>query len=164
MSEQPTAKRRADRSVAATRQPSVWLTVQLGRGIKQAPASRAQLRRWIQAALQRPANLTLRFVASAEARTLNTSFRGRDYVPDVLTFDYPDDVERLQADIVICLPVVRRQARDAGIPFVWRLAHLIMHGVLHAQGWDHQTDAAALAMESHESRLLARFRIPDPYQ
>jgi probable rRNA maturation factor len=148
----------------SVRSASVWLAVQLGRGITEAPASRPQLRRWIQAALQRPATLTLRFVASAEARALNSGFRGRDYVPDVLTFSYPDDQGRLQADIVVCLPVVRRQARSAGIPFAWRLAHLIMHGALHAQGWDHETDSDARAMESLEARLLARFRIPDPYQ
>lgn len=149
---------------ARARPASVWLTVQLGQGIADAPASRAQLRRWIQAALQTPANITLRFVANAEARTLNVGFRGRDYVPDVLTFNYADNVGRLQADIVVCLPVLRAQARKAGIPFTWRLAHLIMHGVLHAQGWDHDTDSTAQAMESHEARLLARFRIPDPYQ
>lgn len=116
------------------------------------------------AALQKPAAITLRFVGSAEARSLNLSFRGQEYVPDVLTFDYPENDGRLQADIVLCLPKLRQQAREAGIPFDWRLAHLVMHGALHAQGWDHQTEPQAHAMESLESRLLARFRIPDPYE
>jgi len=124
--------------------------------------------------------LTLRLVARAEAIALNQAYRGRDYAPNVLTFAYgipgkplgerapdarpaPDDNGALQADIVICLPVVRAQARTQRKPFEHHLAHMVVHGVLHAQGYDHLEPAQAAAMEALETRLLARLRVPDPY-
>jgi probable rRNA maturation factor len=126
------------------------------------------------AALSCDAALTVRFVTRGEARTLNAGYRGRDYAPDVLTFVYdatpPSSnastqclAGRLQADIVLCVPVLREQARAARIPLEWRLAHLVVHGVLHAQGHDHEQDADAQRMQALETRVLRRFRIPDPY-
>lgn len=124
------------------------------------------------AALSCDAALTVRFVARAEARALNAGYRSRDYAPDVLTFVYDvapptaaprSRAGRLHADIVLCVPVLREQARAARIPLEWRLAHLVVHGVLHAQGYDHEQDADAQRMQALETRVLRRFRIPDPY-
>ncbi len=140
------------------------LAIQLGLGVRGAPASRPQLRRWVSAVLQRPATLTLRFVNRNEARHLNADYRDRDYSPDVLTFGYsrPDE-SRVLADIVICLPVAREQARRAGIEVRARLAHLVIHGVLHAQGMDHERADDAHRMEAIEIAALARFKIANPY-
>jgi probable rRNA maturation factor len=140
------------------------LAIQLGRGVRTAPASRPQLRRWISAVLQRPATLTLRFVNRDEARRLNVDYRDRDYAPDVLTFAYSrSDDERVLADLAICLPVAREQARQAGLSERARLAHLVMHGTLHAQGLDHERADEAAHMEAIEVAALARFRIANPY-
>lgn len=151
------------------------LTLQTGSGVAEPPASRAQLRRWVLSALAENADLTLRFVNRAEACALNADFRGRDYAPDVLTFVYGNALAgprlasqsggkpRLRADIVLCVPVLRQQARQAGWPLAWRLAHLVIHGVLHAQGHDHEQDDEARRMQALEALALRRFRIPDPY-
>jgi probable rRNA maturation factor len=134
---------------------------------------RATLRRWVEAALERDAALTLRFVGRAEGRRLNAQFRGKDYATNVLTFVYDDpshdalrDAPGLApaaGDIVICVPVARREARDAGRPLRAHLAHLVVHGVLHLQGYDHVHDGDAARMERNEAEILRRFRYPDPY-
>jgi probable rRNA maturation factor len=124
--------------------------------------SRATLRRWTQMALDRDATLVLRFVATGEARRLNRDFRGKDYATNVLTFDYME--EPVRADIVICVPVVRSEARAQQKALRDHLAHLVIHGVLHAQGHDHATQGQARRMEGRERRLLAQLRIADPYQ
>lgn len=161
--------------------PELSLSVQTGTGIPACPVSRPRLRRWVLAALQGDARITLRFVASREARALNREHRGRDYATNVLTFTYdgpplaamPDGRRARQsagaaracaeADIVICLPVVRAEARTQRKPFDHHLAHMVIHGVLHAQGFDHEDDVEAAGMEALEAALLKRFRIPDPY-
>lgn len=123
---------------------------------------RARLRRWVRSALDRDARLVVRFVDRAEGRSLNRQFRGRDKPTNVLTFDYAQEPV-VEADIVICVPVVLAEARKAGVAAVDHLAHLVIHGVLHAQGHDHQNDDEAEAMESREVLLLRRFGIADPY-
>ncbi|MEN9774788.1 MAG: hypothetical protein RL322_1858 [Pseudomonadota bacterium] len=153
-----TPRRRAER-------PTFALDLQCGSGVRACPVPRARLRRWIASVLNQPALLTVRLVNRAEARALNAAYRDRDYAPDVLTFEYGcDDQGRRLADIVICLPVLREQARAAAIPLDHRFAHLLIHGVLHAQGLDHQTAEEAQQMESIEIAALRRFRIPDPYK
>lgn len=140
------------------------LTIQCGAGIDALPVSRGRIRRWAAAALERRATLLLRFVSRSEGRALNRQYRGIDAATNVLTFAYgelPDDGVR--ADVVVCLPVVAAEARAQRKPRDAHLAHLVIHGVLHAQGWDHDTAASARAMEAHERSLLARFRIADPY-
>jgi probable rRNA maturation factor len=146
------------------------LSIQLAPDAGESPADRRQLRRWAHAALACDAALTLRLVGEEEARTLNAQFRGRDYATNVLTFAYDDDADDatpqdgpLQADIVICLPVVAREAREQGKAVHDHLAHLIVHGVLHAQGMDHEMPAEAQAMEDLEIAVLRRFRIGNPY-
>ena len=101
-----------------------------------------------------------------EGRTLNRLYRGRDYATNVLTFEYGADGcdGTTQADIVICLPVAAREARAQRKTPRDHLAHLVVHGALHAQGWDHERgEHEAAEMEARERAILARFRIADPY-
>ena len=109
------------------------------------------------------AELALAFVDGRAGRRLNREFRARDYATNVLTFAY-ERAPGLAADIVLCLPVVRREAREQGKTLRQHLAHLVIHGVLHAQGFDHERDRDARVMQDLERRLLAGLRIPDPYQ
>ena len=104
----------------------------------------------------------LRFVGSEEGRALNRQFRGHDRPTNVLTFDYERD-PLLRADIVICLPVLRAEAGARDRTERDHLAHLVVHGVLHAQGHDHEADDEAQRMESLEMVILRRFGIGDPY-
>ena len=119
------------------------------------------LRRWARAALERPAEVTLRVVAGAEARRLNRQFRGKDYPTNVLTFVY--DEAPLAGDVVICAPVVAREAREQGKPVAAHWAHLLVHGLLHLQGDDHEDPAEAARMERKEKRILATLGFADPY-
>jgi probable rRNA maturation factor len=128
--------------------------------------SRAQCRRWASAACralgQGSAELTLRFVDSKEARSLNRSFRRRDYATNVLTFDY-QDTDVVHADIVVCVPVIEREARQQKKDLRAHFAHMVVHGVLHAYGLDHEIASEADRMEALERTILAAFRIADPY-
>lgn len=147
--------------------PRLALSIQVDDDAGGLPADRAQLRRWVRGALERDAMLTLRFVGVAEGRALNEQFRGRDYATNVLTFAYDDPPapgEPLSADIVVCMPVVLDEARAQGKTARDHLAHLVVHGTLHAQGHDHEDDDSAQAMESLETAILRRFRIADPYR
>jgi probable rRNA maturation factor len=141
--------------------PALDLTIQ---GIARFSAMpvRTTLARWITSALERDAELVLRFVDVRESRRLNHTFRGQDYVTDVLTFEYAQ-APRVQADIVICPPLVRRAARARGLPFRTHLAHLVIHATLHAQGYEHDRAAAATTMETREVEILARLGFGDPY-
>ena len=125
--------------------------------------ARSTLLRWIKAALERDAELTLRFVGAAEARRLNREFRGKDYATNVLTFDYRH-APVVVADIVLCVPVVRREAREQRKGFREHLAHLVVHGVLHAQGHEHDRARDAKRMEAREVRILAGLGVDDPYR
>jgi probable rRNA maturation factor len=144
------------------RRPSLWLDIQSGDG-EAVPIERARLRRLALAALERDASLTVRFVGEAEGRELNRRYRGRDYATNVLTFPY-DTPDRLEADIVICTPVVRAEARAQRKRFEDHLAHLLVHGALHAQGHEHEDEDEAQRMEAAEVAILRRFRIADPYR
>jgi len=141
--------------------PRLSLSVQRGDEVDELPATRAQLRRWVAASIESDARIVLRFVGEREGRTLNATYRARDYATNVLTFDYGDD--GVHADIVICLPVVRREAREQRKPLLAHLAHLVAHGVLHASGYEHESGRGAQRMQQRETELLARFRLPDPW-
>lgn len=141
--------------------PSLDLTIQ-GRGRFAGLPARSTLMRWVTAALERDAEIVLRFVDPREARRLNRTYRARDYAPDVLTFDYRRDP--VQADLVICPVVVRRAARARGKPFRAHLAHLVVHATLHAQGYNHDRVAAARAMEAREVEVLGQLGVVDPYR
>ncbi len=109
--------------------------------------------------------VTLRVVDEKEGRRLNREFRGKDYATNVLTFAYgaPASDEPLAGDIVICAPVVAREAAEQGIPPKAHYAHLTLHGMLHLQGYDHETEADAVTMESVESFIMRRLGYSDPY-
>jgi len=120
------------------------------------------LRRWARAALARPAQVTLRYVAEAEGRRLNRQYRGKDYATNVLTFVYQD--EPLAGDVVICAPVVAREAKDQGKDVRAHHAHLVVHGLLHLQGMDHERSARdAEKMERRERSILRGLGFSDPY-
>jgi probable rRNA maturation factor len=126
------------------------------------PAVRA-LRQWAAAALVRDASVTIRFVGAAEGARLNQAYRGKPSPTNVLTFVY-DDVARLSGDLVLCVPVLKREARVQGKSLRDHCAHLVVHGMLHLQGHDHEHDRDARRMEAREVAILAMFGIPDPYR
>lgn len=141
--------------------PELSLAVQYACQDAQLPL-RSQVRRWVMAAQEVPLAATIRFVDAKEGRALNRSYRGKDYATNVLSFVYEE--APVTGDLVICLPVVKREAKEQGKPFMAHLAHMVVHGMLHLQGYDHETGTRdAARMEAREREILARFRIPDPY-
>jgi probable rRNA maturation factor len=126
---------------------------------------RTRLRRWVQAALFAPAELTLRFVDAEEGQILNRDYRDKDYATNVLTFAYTEDEdsEVTQADIVLCTDVLLREAQEQRVTLEAHAAHLVVHGVLHAQGYGHETEEEAAEMEQLETEILATLGFPDPY-
>jgi probable rRNA maturation factor len=130
--------------------------------------TRAMLKTWVQSALLGPAELTIRFVDAEEGRTLNRDYRHKDYATNVLTFAYNegaelDDDEPTEADIILCTDVLVREADEQGKTVEEHAAHLVVHGVLHAQGFDHDTDEEAEEMEQLERDILEALGYPDPY-
>jgi len=123
---------------------------------------RHRVARWIRCALAQPAQITVRIVDEAEGRALNRDYRRKDYATNVLTFDYARTPTVL-ADLVLCAPVVEREAAEQGKTLADHYAHLLVHGTLHAQGWDHERAAEARRMEARESALLTALGLPDPY-
>jgi probable rRNA maturation factor len=123
---------------------------------------RPQLRRWARAALAGGGEVTLRFVDAEEGRCLNRDYRGKDYPTNVLSFPYATE-PRLHGDLVLCAAVVRREAAEQGKTPEAHFAHLVVHGILHLQGWDHEDEADAQAMEAREREILAQLGYPDPY-
>jgi probable rRNA maturation factor len=120
---------------------------------------RPEIRRWVKAAQFAPAELVIRFVDDGEGRTLNRDYRGKDYATNVLTFAYDDaevvmDTDIVRADIVLCVDVLLREAQQQAISVMQHAAHLIVHGVLHAQGYDHEADDEAAEMEALEDEIL----------
>jgi len=122
-----------------------------------------KLRRWARAVLPAGAEVTLRFVAAAEGRRLNREFRGKDYATNVLSFPYEADRRRLEGDVVICAPVTAREAREQHKEVEAHYAHLVIHGLLHLRGYDHESEGDAGRMEARERRVLARLGYADPY-
>ena len=130
--------------------------------------TRPAIRKWIQAALFAPAELTIRFVDADEGRALNQQYRGKDYATNVLTFAYNegeelDDDAPTRADIILCTDVLEKEAAEQKKSVEEHTAHLIVHGVLHAQGYDHEDDEEAAEMEGIETELLAELGYADPY-
>lgn len=148
---------------------SLSLSVQFADKRLSEQVGRAKIRRWVQAAQFAPAELTLRFVDVREGRALNHEYRGKDYATNVLTFAYSEDASEeddgvVRADIVLCTEVVLKEAAELGLPLEQHVAHLVVHGVLHAQGYDHENDLDAAKMEQLETEILARLGMHAPYQ
>ncbi len=147
---------------AAKRLPELNLSVQYPAGSDGAP-TRPQVRRWVRAACAVPAEITVRLVDEDEGRDLNRDYRGKDYATNVLSFPY-DSGARVCGDLVLCKRVVEREARDQRKPLEAHYAHLIVHGMLHLQGHDHETGKDdAEHMEAAELQILATLGYPDPY-
>ena len=140
------------------------LSVQYASKAKNVP-TRAQFRRWVGVAQEQDIQLTLRLVDESEGRELNRDFREKDYATNVLTFVYDeDDSSLLAGDVVICTPVVEREAREQGKDLLAHYAHLTIHAVLHMQGYEHDEDRDAQKMEKRETALMAKLRYADPYR
>jgi probable rRNA maturation factor len=134
-----------------------------GSAAHKALLKRATVLRWVDFALAGPGEIAVRIVGEAEGRQLNMQYRGKDYATNVLTFDYAREPV-VAADLVLCGPVVEREAREQGKTLEAHYAHLLVHGTLHAQGWDHEGDERdALAMEALEILLLGALGYANPY-
>ena len=147
--------------------PALSLSLQFGTLADAAPHRAALPRhfvtRCIRHALDGDAEITVRIVDTEEGQALNQGYRQKDYATNVLTFDYAVEPV-VMADLVLCAPVVAQEAKDMNIPLAQHYAHLLVHGTLHAQGWDHETsEADAEAMEARETDILAGLGWPDPY-
>ena len=153
---------RANRKLLRKAPPVLMLSVQYGVANDRLP-SRQRVRRWAKAALLTDAEVTLRLVGSREGRTLNRNFRGKDYATNVLTFAYPD-IEPLSGDIVLCAPVIAKEAREQRKPIEAHYAHLVVHGMLHLQGYDHENNNDARAMETLEAEIVVKLGYADPYE
>ena len=143
------------------RSPRLSLAVQYGVAASGLPVA-PSLRRWAKAAQESDCIVTVRFVGAREAQTLNGLYRGKDYATNVLAFVY-DGQRPVRGDIVLCAPVLRQEARAQQKPLSDHCAHLVVHGMLHLQGYEHDTRRAARAMEARETTMLGRLGVPDPY-
>ena len=142
--------------------PRLSLSVQYAVDETRVP-TRTRLRRWAKRALEQDCAVTLRLVGAAEGRRLNREFRAKDYATNVLTFIYEHDPVT-SGDIVLCAPVIARDAREQGKPPEAHWAHLVVHGMLHLQGYDHEKVREARRMEAHEIRIVMELGYPDPYR
>ena len=142
--------------------PSLALSLQFADASHRAELPRHKVARWLRAALAAPAEITVRIVDADEGRALNREYRGRDYATNVLTFDYSREPV-IVADLILCAPVVADEARRQRIPLVAHYAHLLVHGALHAQGYDHEDDADAAVMEAREREIVTGLGFADPY-
>jgi probable rRNA maturation factor len=147
--------------------PMLSLSLQFGELADAAPhraaLTRHRVQRCIRHALERDAEITVRIVDAEEGQALNRDYRGKDYATNVLTFDYATE-PMVMADLVLCAPVIAREAKELKKSLADHYAHLLVHGTLHAQGWDHETgEADAEAMEARETEILAGLGVGDPY-
>ncbi|QWD62784.1 rRNA maturation RNase YbeY [Polynucleobacter sp. MWH-UH25E] len=126
-------------------------------------ASAALIKKWVKSTGVKSGLITLRFVNAAEGKKLNASFRKKDYATNVLTFPYEHSKNGFTADIIFCLPIIQKEARDQEKTLKAHLAHLIIHGCLHAQGYDHENDRDAKKMEALEIKLLKTLGFTNPY-
>jgi probable rRNA maturation factor len=147
--------------------PTLSLSLQFGAltdaATHRAALPRHKVSRCIRHALDADAEITVRIVDAEEGQALNRDYRGKDYATNVLTFDYETD-PMVMADLVLCAPVVAREAAELGKTLADHYAHLLVHGTLHAQGWDHETsEADAEEMEAREVEILAGLGLTNPY-
>jgi len=154
---------RPTKTAASAGAPRLRLALQLADGRHRRVLGRAAVARWIRAALAVPAaEITVRVVDAEEGLALNRGYRGQDHATNVLTFPY-SSAPVLAADLVLCAPVVEREAEAQGVALDAHYAHLVVHGTLHAQGFDHERRADAKRMEAREREILAALGFADPY-
>jgi probable rRNA maturation factor len=122
----------------------------------------AEFRRWVRAALRVDTSVTIRIVDDEEGRLLNATYRGKDYATNVLTFPLTEEPQ-LMGDIVICAPVVAKEAGEQGKTLLAHYAHMTVHGVLHLHGYDHEVDAQADLMEAMETAVMQKLGFGNPY-
>jgi probable rRNA maturation factor len=142
------------------------LSLQFGKlpdaAVHRAALARHKVIKWIRHALQDDAEITVRIVDAEEGQALNRDYRQKDYATNVLTFDYTLE-PIVTADLVLCAPVVAKEAKEQNKTLEEHYAHLLVHGALHAQGWDHEEDEDAQVMELRESEIMARLGFENPY-
>ena len=146
---------------------SLNLSLQFGKfpdaALHRAALPRHSVTRWIRHALASDAEITVRIVGQEEGQALNRDYRGKDYATNVLTFDYTQEPV-VTADLVLCAPVIEREAKEQNKSLEEHYAHMLVHGTLHAQGWDHETsEADAEEMEAYETDILQELGFEDPY-
>ncbi len=149
-------------AVPTLAKPTLQLSLQFADACHRAHLPRHRVQRWLRAALLAPAELTVRIVGAEEGRALNASYRQKDHATNVLTFDYEHEPV-VVADLVLCAPVVQAEASAEGKTLEAHYAHLLVHGALHAQGFDHERLADARVMEARESALMQALGFADPY-
>lgn len=125
--------------------------------------SKKKMKKWVKAAIERDTQLNVMFVKEAEGREMNAHYRHKDYATNVLTFDYQHEPEAI-ADLVVCVPVLIREAKKQNKSFDEHLAHLLIHGTLHAHGYDHMEYHEADVMEDKEIRALLKLGFDNPYE
>ncbi len=143
--------------------PELNLSLQFADPRHRALLPRHKVQRFVRAALELPGEIAVRIVDAEEGRALNREYRSKDYATNVLTFDYSHEPV-VGADLVICAEVVEKEAAEMGIPLLDHYAHLLVHGTLHAQGYDHEVDDEAECMEARETEILAGLGVADPYR
>jgi probable rRNA maturation factor len=143
--------------------PELSLSLQFADPRHRAHLPRHKVIRWIRAALESPAEITVRIVDAEEGQALNRDFRQKDYATNVLTFDYSHEPV-VVADLILCAPVVETEAAAEKVTLEAHYAHLLVHGTLHAQGFDHEADDEAEVMEARETEVLAGLGYADPYR
>ncbi|KGV60112.1 putative rRNA maturation factor YbeY [Burkholderia pseudomallei ABCPW 91] len=160
----------SDDEDAQGRDPELDLAVQYGDEIGDAQRKslpkRKVIAEWLEPAIFSDTQFTVRFVGADEGRALNHSYRHKDYATNVLTFAYGEEPDGVTvADLVLCCPVVEKEAREQGKTLVAHYAHLLVHGALHAQGYDHERgEEDAAEMEALEIDILAKLGFPNPYR
>lgn len=142
--------------------PTLSLSLQFADKRHKDALPRHKVARWIKAALSTDAEIAVRLVDAEEGQALNRDFRKKDYATNVLTFDYAQ-APVVMADLIICAPVIEQEAQEQGKTLEAHYAHMLVHGTLHAQGWDHLKKKQAEAMEAREREILAGLGFADPY-
>lgn len=142
--------------------PKLAMSVQYATESNHSIPSEKQFRKWARTTLRVDTEATLRIVDEEEGRALNRDYRGKDYATNVLTFPLTEE-PWLIGDIILCAPVVEKEAQEQGISLEAHYAHLTVHGILHMHGYDHEEEAQAELMESIESFIMVQLGYADPY-
>jgi probable rRNA maturation factor len=148
-------------NLKVSRMPKLLMQIQYATEMADLPAPQ-QFKRWARNTLRVDSEITLRIVDEAEGRALNKTYRGKDYATNVLTFPLAEE-PHLMGDIIICAPVVAKEAAEQGKPLEAHYAHLTVHGVLHVHGYDHEIEEQADLMESIETEIITKLGYANPY-